>query len=164
MVVAGRYDLITKIDGSPVFRQQTPCVDNQKNDLELWMWRHDRLDKADMRGWYITRQFGANYWESCDWNENVFAWCPSRSGEPQIFPNVLHHKSAIKQEEPCIEIISTIQFYENSIDTMSKRANQMKKVMWVLMNRAADKDWSDWEDVWAAAQSTFAPAAGSSVQ
>ena len=69
--IAGRYFLSSRIDGSPIYRQEVAVLPDQINNEQLFLWRHDRLDDGRQRGWYITKWLGAEWFDAYD---NIKAW------------------------------------------------------------------------------------------
>jgi hypothetical protein len=114
----GRWWLVRKIDGSPVFKQEPPIDDTQLNRNELYLWRNDRLANKAHRGWYVTRTLGDDSFHDPD---NRVAWCNGRAGEPQTFPASMHYPFWSSSEEPSIRVLAYTDWLQTFAENLSEK-------------------------------------------
>ena len=111
--MSGRYWKVANLDGTPVYRQESPQVEGQLNCNQLFLWRNDLLPFKGHRGWYITRDFGIEAFEG---ERNKVAWGRPRASEPHTFPDGFHVPYNAAKAELGIEVCSYTTYLEAKLE------------------------------------------------
>ena len=77
------------------------------------------------RGWYISRFFGEEEFSLHGMQENILAWCPSRKGEPQTFPQECHIPYNVSYPEVLIAIKAYSGWLENALENEIEKTAEM---------------------------------------
>ena len=78
------------------------------------------------RGWYISRFFGEEEFSLHGMQENILAWCPSRKGEPQTFPQECHIPYNVSYPEVLIAIKAYSGWLENALENEIEKTAEMQ--------------------------------------
>lgn len=123
--LVGRWWMVKRIEGAPVFRQEAPSDDEQISNKSLWLWRNDKHTNRSLRGWYITEELGNDNWE---W-DNVHGFGANVPGEPMTFPSELHVPYWKWDVEPCLSVTSYTAWLEDRYEAMkTSRDDYFSKV------------------------------------